>query len=570
MYFPTHFLKERESMMSNRDIHICSDYAEAVFRRAIEPMEPKNFSPNWEDQPSRYKIYRQVERISLSTEFPTNLASMADIMARISAPQLSTKVLTFEELSTTLLLAHGILNRRLDVNWNRDHRDRSRYHQANFGRGTASGGGMYPTEIYWACGQSGPLLPGLYHYDNAHHAMARLFTGDLTQRIRALVFQHPAATATDQFLLISLNFWKNSFKYSSFCYHVVTEDLGALLSSLRFMATGFGSDLQFLFWYHDEELNRLLGLETLSESVFVLLPVPTVQRVSSTHEKSYIMQSMASDNRNLPQKLNGALVAKSSFQRSKEVVTFPIIEDVHRSAFIKEEPRPDSREAFKAGCDEFPTCGERVDLLPPAIELLQSDVLEVFKKRRSSFGRFSSRTPLFLAQLSTMLYFGSVACNYMTDLKETDGTPHFTRLMVIVNNVQGVNRGAYSYDWKRHCLWAVCQEDLALFLQNHYFLQNYNLVEIGALIVIVGRPERMLEVYGNRGYRILNAEVGFVAQSLYMVSTALSFNCGAALGFDNIALNRILGLEGSDQRSMLFLLTGYGCKDNADFEAQLF
>ena len=555
--------------MSNREIQICGDYAQAVFQRANKAMEPRNFAPNWDDQPSRYKIYRQVERFPLPVKVPTSLASMADILTRINCPQVAARGLTFDELSLLLLLAHGMLSRRLGINWNRDNRDRSRYHQATYSRGTASGGGMYPTEIYWTCGPGGPLLSGLYHYDTAHHAMERLFTGDLTAKIQASVAGHPAATSTDQFLLISLNFWKNAFKYNTFAYHVVTQDLGALLGSLRLMATGFGSDLQFLFWYPDEELNRLLGLETLAESVFVVVPIPTTAGISSTSMDSLQKPSLIN---NVPSDFptpDTSPVHKTSFQRSRKIITFPLIEGVHQSALIEGEPRPDRSQAFQASCDEFETQGERVELPPPALELLQSDIVEIFKKRRSSFGRFSNHIPLHLSELATALYFGATARNYMSDLKQEDGTPHFTRLMVFVNNVEGLERGAYAYDRVRHCLWTVCKADMTNFLQHSYFLQNYNLVESGAVIAIVGRVGQMLEIYGNRGYRILNAEVGLVAQSLYMASAALSFGCGAALGFDNMAMNEVLALNDADEKSILFLLMGHERAGNADFEYRL-
>jgi SagB-type dehydrogenase family enzyme len=261
--------------MSNRETRTCGEYAEAIFRRSTEPMEPFGFEPNWADQPSRYKIYREVERFALPQPSLSSLVSMAEIMERAQTPPAQSAALTYENLASILLYAHAALDRRLDVHWNMNHKDRASYAHSTFGRGTASGGGMYPTEIFWACGQHGPLLPGIYHYDNGHHAMARLLSGDVTQCIRMALSEHPAALATDQFLLVSLNFWKNSFKYNSFSYHVVTQDLGALLCSLHLLATGFGSDLPIFFWYADEELNQLLGLETLSESVFAVIPLPS-------------------------------------------------------------------------------------------------------------------------------------------------------------------------------------------------------------------------------------------------------------------------------------------------------
>src|SRR5258708_16403130 len=102
--------------MSNREIQICSDYAQAIFHRASKAMEPRNFSPNWDDQPSRYKIYRQVERFPLPIKVPPFLATMADILTRIDSPQVDARSLTFDELSALLLFAHGTLSRRLCIN----------------------------------------------------------------------------------------------------------------------------------------------------------------------------------------------------------------------------------------------------------------------------------------------------------------------------------------------------------------------------------------------------------------------------------------------------------------------
>lgn len=542
--------------MFNRETSICQQYAESMFRRNIEPLEPRNFQPNWADQPSRLKIYQQVERLALPTPAFSGLASMGEVMSRLQTPCWQPRGLGQAEVATMLQFAHGLLNRRLDVNWNQNHQDRALYFHSTFGRGTASGGGMYPTEIFWVSGQSGSFQPGIYHYDNGHHALARLLSGDVTRQVRQAVGQHPSALCTDQFLLVSLNFWKNSFKYNSFSYHVVTQDLGALLASLRLLANGFGSDLQPLFWYADESLNSLLGLETLYESVCAVIPIPTDNSQILPAQEQSLATTSASQT---------MFVQKPAFQRSHTLLHFEAIEKAHQSTLIDAEPRPESRVAYRAACDEFSVGEEKVSLPAPAVDLLGMDILTTFRRRRSSFGRFSNALPLSLERFATMLHFASVSCNYGSDLKGADGSPHFTRLLAFICNVQDVKPGAYAYDGQRHCLWSVMQQDFSAFLQENYFLQNYNMSEIAALLVIVGKPEQMLDIYGNRGYRVIQAEVGLVAQSVYMASTALSFNCGAALGFDNVALNKALNLQ-EEERSFLFLLIGNGpTVENADF-----
>ncbi len=551
--------------MQNRAIQVCKDYTTSVFERCITPMEPYIFAPNFHDQPSRFKTYSAVERVVLPTDFPGQLASMADILERISAPQREMQSLSPEQLATILQFAHGALSRRLRVTWNHDAMSLAKYAASDFSyaRGTPSGGGMYPTEIYWASGSSGAFLPGLYHYDNAHHALARLFTGDVTSRIQAALLHHPLALNTDQFLLISLNFWKNSFKYNSFCYHVITQDLGALLCSLRLLTAGFHSDLTPLLWYQDEEFNQLLGLEKAYENVFAVVPVPIKAQGA--------LPSVSHGTRQAPSLLQHALVNKSSYQRSKKIIRFETNEKVHESTLITDEPRPQVQEAFHA-CVDVPPGDERVELPPPDNTLLRQDLLETFMRRRSSFGSFSAQNPLSRDELATLLYFGSAVRHYVTDLKQADGKPNFTRLMVFINHVAGIEPGVYAYDQEQHCLIPGQKGDLTerlQMLQSNYFLKNYNVGEAAVLISIVGAVDDMLHVYGNRGYRILNAEVGMVAQGLYMASTALSVACGAALGFNNVALNTLLGLDETSQKTLLFLMVGHERQEIGNFDYRL-
>jgi SagB-type dehydrogenase family enzyme len=185
---------------------------------------------------------------------------------------------------------------------------------------------MYPTEIYRVCGPGGSLTPGIYHYDNAHHALARLLTGDVTDQVRAALFDYPAADTTNQFLLITLNFWKNSFKYSSFSYHVVAQDLGALLCSLRMLAAGFDADLEYLLWFQDQALNTLLGLEARSESVFAVIPLPSQQTARRASNSTPAVSRATDQASTLP------FIQKTSYQRSKKTLTFSFPENAHLSA----------------------------------------------------------------------------------------------------------------------------------------------------------------------------------------------------------------------------------------------
>lgn len=529
-------------------------------------MSQPGFTPNWGDRPSYFKVYEGVERLALSLERSADLISMQDLLKQIEAPQeLSSprEGLTFNELGIMLYFTYGILNRRLRIRPTQETYQLAQYRSGLYGRGTASGGGLYPVEMYWACGSGGPAIPGLYHYDNAHHALERLLTGDATRSIQSAVLAHPAALNTNQFLLITINFWKNAFKYENFSYHVVTQDLGASLCSLWFLAMGFHLSWQPILWYQDEALNALLGLNSDDESVFAVvpLPAPNLALLPGSTESACIQS--------YPYGSVSPTGNKRSFQRSRKVLTFAMNRETHQGTLITDEPRPQPQEAVRTGIDEAPCVGEHLPLPPPMLERLQGDLLETFQKRYSNFGTFATGVALSCADLATILYSASAIRNYPCDVKAEHGLPHFTRLMIFVNNVEGIERGAYAYDPHTHCLQTICQKDLAPFLQQHYLLQNYNIANAGAVIAIVGNLEGMLQVYGNRGYRILNAEAGLVAQGIYLVSAAMAIACGTVLGFANFALNTALELDGTDLKTLLFVLVGHENRHSADIDYRL-
>lgn len=539
--------------MPNREIEICREYDALVVHRGLnhDALVPPEHTINWGDQPSRYKIYNNVFRLPLSTVAPESLGSLLDIVS--DAPLLNHgQPLTYEELSTLLLLTNGIFERKLDVNWSQEHSSLTQYAQAAYARPTASGGGMYPFELYVVAGQGSPLLQGVYHYDNAHHALERLSIGDVTHRVRAATFGSLPKDATC-FILITLNFWKNHFKYHNFSYHVVTQDLGAALGSLQLIASSMGRASTYSLWFHDEELNHVLGVETERESVFAVAAFEgnAVDKGVDGGEGD-----VRPDESKGFKWLESPLSVQESFQRSQYVFELPLIQRVHRSTLVTDDLKPCPCEVESAQCEQLPADGPKLSLPAPQPELLDKPLLEVFMARSSSWGKMTSHPDLELEKLAALLRFATATKNYSCDVKGDARGTHFTRLMLFANHVAGVPAGVYAYDQSEDCLQTIREVDLSVVLQHMYFLKNYNLEQAACLVAIVADSEQLLQVFGNRGLRIRNAEAGLVAQNIYMAAAAMSVGCGAILGYENIAINQFLGLEETGQTALLLLLIG--------------
>ncbi|MEU1538818.1 SagB family peptide dehydrogenase [Actinacidiphila glaucinigra] len=538
--------------MSEDRTQVVSDYVESVFRRGREPMEPVGFTPDWEDQPSRHKTYLGVRRFPLPAGIGRPLAPTADVVLKTPPPGPG-PLWTAGSLASLLRLSCGVLDRRLRVNWNQDSHVRVLYPEALWGRGSASGGGMYPLEVYWVAGPSGPLAPGIYHYATAHHAFERLVAGDLTAEVRDAC---AGAGSADGFLLVTVRFWKNAFKYNSFCYHVVTQDAGALLGCWELIARATGRRLPRVLWFDDERLNRLLGLVTDEESVLAVVPLPFGPPGPGPQPSAAAGGTAG----------RGGPAGRPSFERSARTRTFEQVRQVHRAVLDDRRPRPDPAVARRLVPLPRELGGE-VELPRPLAGRLGTDLGEVLRGRRTSFGSFVGSRPLGLDELATVLAGTVSAQRYTADAVPEDAG--LTGLYVLANRVAGLPAGSYRYDAGGRRLQVVRQEPIAGTLQRSYYLSNYNLEQVGAVLAISGRWRSTLEAFGSRGYRVLNAEVGALSQTAYTVAAALGVGCGVVLGFDNIAIDEAVGLDGSDERTFLFVLLGHERTDRADYDHRL-
>lgn len=542
--------------MSNRDTQLGREYEDLVLRRP-EPLVPRGRTVDWADQPSHFKLYYDVPRLPLRAAADTTLHPLGQL-ATGATHEGAAQPLTYERLSSLLLLTNGLLGRRLDVNWNPEYENVLRHEGAIYARPAASGGGRYPCELYLVTGAQSGLAAGVYHYDTAHHAAERLTRGDRTQHVRAALLDHPAAAA-DCFLLVSINFWKNHFKYHNFSYHVVTQDLGAMLGTISQVAAGMGVPATVLHWFRDEALNQLLGLETATESVFAVVALGP--RVAAAGQNT----ARAGGASALP----AARPRHRSYQRSKRVFALPLVEGVHQATLVADEPRPTAEEIARARCPEVASTGEVLPLPAPQFAAMQKGLQQVLRERRSSSGRMLSGRPLDQVRLATLLSSVTAARAYENDVQAGAPADDYTRLMVLVNHVEGVARGVYNYDARRHALRLVRAGEFGAELQNKYFLQNYNTEQPAVVIAVVGSFEPMLEVFGNRGVRVLNTAAGVLTQQAYAAAASLSLGCGAILGYKNVEVNKLFGLEGSAQTALILLMVGAENSNKSGFDYSL-
>ncbi|MEV7951729.1 nitroreductase family protein [Streptomyces rubiginosohelvolus] len=540
------------------------DYLSAVLQRSRVPMEPTRFEPDWSDRPRKGKFYPGVDSFPLPDAGSLTGATLEQGL--YPPPAMPESRFSLPLLGDMLLHSYGLTGRRLGVQSNSDLPALPFYTEANWSRGTASGGALYPVSTYWVSGPGGPMTPGVHHYSTTHHTMERLLTGDVSGIVRDTLGGLEAAQHTDQFLVLGVKYWTNSFKYNSFCYHVVSMDVGALLQTWRLWARARGLRIEPALWFDERELARLLGLPDGEEGVFAVIPL-TWERPGATGGAEPVRRNTLPTGAGAPAARRAAPAAKPpradnrpaaatvrqlDSERSRRTQRFEAVQRMHEATLDGATDRPEPTALAPAAATNAAAGMGRRSL--PAPLSVGMEVRQALRERRSSFGRFDACRPMRAEELSTVL---SALAAVSLDSDATGvGGPALLKIYAFVNHVRDIEPAVYAYDSVDRDLRIVRPGNSGDFLQRNYFLSNYNLEQAGAVIVPTIRAEAVLDAVGDRGYRLVNATVGALAQTLYTVAAALGLGGGVALGFDNCSYIEELGLSGTGEAPLLITMIG--------------
>jgi SagB-type dehydrogenase family enzyme len=512
------------------------DYATAIMYRGRVPMEPATFEPDWTDRPRKWKHYPGLDSYPLPEAAPSSTGSEASVHQALFGPD-GDGGFSAELLGGMLRDCYGLLGRRLAINANTDLAGLPVYPNANWHRGAASGGGLYPITIYWVAGRGGPVLPGVHYYAPHQHALRPLLAGDVAEEVRRAL----GGSEHEHFLVLGVKYWQNAFKYNSFSFHAVSMDVGAATQALRGWARAAGLSAAPRLFFDERRLARLLGVDD-REGIFAVVPLS--------------WDGVEADRPSTAAAPPAVRVGHADKERSRRVLEF---DDVQRMQASTRQDTPHSPSPERLRSAAVSRSPEGVDANLPTPVTTTQPLRETLRRRRSSFGRFDARSPLSAAHLSTVL-----AAVEQAGLDVAG--PELVGLYAYVNHVDGVPPGTYRYH--AGSLRLLDADDPAEFLQTNYFLSNYNLERAGAVLVPTMRTGAVLDLVGERGYRLVNATIGAVAQNLYLAATALGLGAGVALGFDNVSYVEQLGLT-DGQLPLLVMMLGADRPGSAHFRYEI-
>ena len=210
---------------------------------------------DWENKPDTYKKYPSARIIKLSLKFPSQTLPVGEAVKwRRSTRSFSSDPLSLDALSFLLWASTGV--QRKD-------------HLYEF-RTVPSAGALYPIETYLVVNNVEGLEKGVHHYNIEAHSLEELRVGDFAEEIAHAALEQKMLIKAPVVLIWAGVFERLKWKYAQRAYRYVYLEAGHIAQNLALSATSIGLGSCQIGAFFDDEVNQIIGLEGLDESVLYL------------------------------------------------------------------------------------------------------------------------------------------------------------------------------------------------------------------------------------------------------------------------------------------------------------
>jgi SagB-type dehydrogenase family enzyme len=206
-------------------------------------------------RPEHYKEYSGARRVMLGKPQKCGDMSLHEaIMRRKSLRRFVDVPISVESLSSILWASSGIQRKEMGF----------------YFRTAPSAGALYPIETYAIVHRVEEIAQGIYHYNVRHHALEEMKQGDFRAHIAHASLGQLMCAQASIVIVWSAVFDRTKWKYSQRAYRYVYLDAGHMAQNLALAATSLGLGNCHVGALFDDEVNDILGLDGINESVLYM------------------------------------------------------------------------------------------------------------------------------------------------------------------------------------------------------------------------------------------------------------------------------------------------------------
>ena len=487
--------------MKNRDLQATWAYHNGT-KHSYESIRTNRHYLDWENQPIPFKIYSELEPIALPKQLSSSGMAALEAISILDISAKDQAIPSIQTLAEILFLSAGITKRR------------SYPGGEILFRAAACTGALYHIDLYLVCGDLPELQAGVYHFGPHDFALRRLRAGDYRGTLVQASGREPAITNAPVIIVCASTYWRNAWKYQSRTYRHCFWDTGTILANLLAAAVAHHMPARIVLGFADWTVSRLLGLDTMREGALALVALG-----------------------NAPGQVNEApAVEPVSFETaplSKTEVDYPAIRAMHEASSLEGEAdvvdwRSQALETQSSTGSPTPTSREHVIPLEPPGNENPQDSLEAVIQRRGSTRQFS-RESISFRQLSTML--DRATRGVPTDFLPPEEAP-LNDLYLIVHAVEDVAPGAYVFRRDSRALELLREGDFRR-QAGHLGLGQEIPADCSVDVFFLADLHKVLQRWGNRGYRAVQLEASIAGGRLYLAAYAQGLGASGLTFFDD-------------------------------------
>ncbi|MFY9907061.1 MAG: SagB/ThcOx family dehydrogenase [Terriglobales bacterium] len=484
--------------MNNHEIHAAWKYHDGT-KHSYRSIREHPHLLDWANRPQPFKIYPEVKPLPLPRDVPqTGVTALSAISEPAPSPR-ADSVPGLPDLARLLYFSAGITKQRA-------------YPGGEiYFRAAACTGALYEIELYVVTGDLPGLDAGVYHFNPADVSLRLLRKGDFRRNLAQAAAMDPAVARAPATIICTGTYWRNSWKYQARTYRHFGWDNGTLLANMLAVSAASGLPAEIVLGFVDTEVNRLLDLDTRREVSLCLVPIGRTS-VSS-----------------LPAPKAAPALGLETIPLSQHEIEYPAMLEMHDASSLASVEEVTQWRGKPRVVQCAPLAGKTVHLprLPEEEQL--KDTIEQVILRRGSTRTFDKAASLPLAQLSTIFHYATRGLP--ADFLKPPGE-QLNDLYLIVHSVQGLKPGAYFFRRDQNAL-ELLKEGEFRAEAHHLGLEQELPADACVDIFFLADLKRILEQYGNRGYRAVQLEAGAIGGRIYLAAYAQHLGATGLTFFDD-------------------------------------
>ncbi|HEX3352355.1 MAG TPA: SagB/ThcOx family dehydrogenase, partial [Terriglobales bacterium] len=382
-------------------------------------------------------------------------------------------------------------------------------------RAAACTGALYEIELYVVTGDLPGLDAGVYHFNPADVSLRLLRKGNFRGNLAQETAMAPAVAHAPTTIICTGTYWRNAWKYQARTYRHFGWDNGTMLANMLAVSAASGLPAEIVLGFVDAEVNRLLDLDTRREVSLCLVPI------GHTPESS------------LPAPREAPSLCLETIPLSQREVEYPAMFEMHNASLLESMEEVNQWRSKPLVLPSSALAGEAIRLPRPPEEGQPKDTIEQVILRRGSTRTFDKAASITLPQLSTIL--DCAMRGLPADFLEPRCV-QLNDLYLIVHSVQGLNPGAYFFGREQNALEILKAGEFRAEAR-HLGLEQELPADACVDIFFLANLERILERYGNRGYRAVQLEAGAIGGRIYLAAYAQHLGATGLTFFDDDVVN---------------------------------